>query len=252
MAASRPRRPARRPLARARTLDGPRAGALTAARVELENAGSRAWRARRGRLCLVPLARRARQPDRLGRAPHAAAAPSRRASASSSSSRCARRSRPAATGSRSTSSRSTASGSPSSATTPLELDVEVLPRERRAAPGRTGCPRGDAEPAPATVARARRAPPHAEGYAAVGGSLDGRRAGGSAARPAELAARTRPAAAATRRFAHPLLCPSLLPGARAERRGRRAARLAPEGDEPWLYDGRIVIRLRLRSGRRRG
>jgi hypothetical protein len=51
-------------------------------------------------------------------------------------------------------------------------------------------------------------------------------------------------------FPHPLVCPSLLPPLEpnAEVAGLPAWR--PEGDEPWVYDARI--RLRLQSGRRRG
>jgi hypothetical protein len=48
-------------------------------------------------------------------------------------------------------------------------------------------------------------------------------------------------------FAHPLVCPSLLPPLEpnAEIAGLPAWR--PEGDEPWVYDARIRLRLRLRS-----
>ena len=69
-------------------------------------------RARTGVQARLPLARPARQPDRLGRPPHAAPARrSRPARRSSSTFRSRRRARRAATGSRSTSSRSTGSGS---------------------------------------------------------------------------------------------------------------------------------------------
>jgi len=56
------------------------------------------------------------------------------------------------------------------------------------------------------------------------------------------------------RFAHPLVCPSVVRGVEPDWQdsvaGLPAAR-AP-GREPWLFDGRIVIRARPRSGRRRG
>jgi len=54
-------------------------------------------------------------------------------------------------------------------------------------------------------------------------------------------------------FAHPLMCASLVHGAEPwhwEEVEGLPALLHPKR-EPWLYDGRIVIRARLRSGRRR-
>jgi hypothetical protein len=47
-------------------------------------------------------------------------------------------------------------------------------------------------------------------------------------------------------FSSPLLCPSVLPGVELEPLGELAglpAFAAPQ-DEPWVYDGRIVLRLR--------
>ncbi len=82
---------------------------------------------------------------------------------------------------------------------------------------------------------------HAEGYAAVGGSILLRR------RPGEL----EPWAPGTGRipgFAHPLLCPSVLvevdPVWTDPVAGLPA--LVPLEEEPWLYDGRIVVNARLR------
>jgi hypothetical protein len=46
-------------------------------------------------------------------------------------------------------------------------------------------------------------------------------------------------------FSAPLLCPSVLPGVRLERLqdvGGLPAYAAPR-DEPWVYDGRIVLRV---------
>jgi hypothetical protein len=92
---------------------------------------------------------------------------------------------------------------------------------------------------------------HQEGYALVGGAID---AGGLLGRrPSELAP-WEPGRGRLPRFDHPLLCPSVVRGVEPDWQepvaGLPAAR-APDG-EPWLYDGRIEIRARLRSGRPRG
>jgi hypothetical protein len=112
-----------------------------------------------------------------------------------------------------------------------DLDVDVQPRDASGA--RLFGADGDAE-------QIRSA--HEEGYAAVGGSLDLRR------RPPELEPYG-PGGGRNPAFAHPLVCPSLLPSLEpnAEVAGLPAWR--PEGDEPWLYDARI--RLRPQSDRRR-
>ena len=83
---------------------------------------------------------------------------------------------------------------------------------------------------------------HEEGYAAVGGSIELRR------RPSELAPYT-PGGGRNPSFAHPLVCPSLLPP--LEPNGEVAGLPAwrPEGDEPWLYDARIRVRPRPQSRR---
>ncbi len=148
--------------------------------------------------------------------------------------------------------------------TPLELPVDVRPRidERRLAvvvhggeneetalalaaqeeplveedPVATAHLVAGAVPAPDWSRRILDA--HAEGFAAVGGSI--------ASRDKEL----RPWAPGGGRnpaFAHPLLLPSLLVGEPSEHLGLPAY---VHGDEPWLYDGRIT--LRLRRDRRRG
>jgi hypothetical protein len=73
---------------------------------------------------------------------------------------------------------------------------------------------------------------HREGYSAVGGAVDSKKlphyAPGGGRHP---------------RFPHPLVCPSLLPPLEpnAEVEGLPAYR--PEGDEPAMYDGRLVLRL---------
>jgi hypothetical protein len=148
---------------------------------------------------------------------------------------------------------------------PLELDVEVAPRiaERRLGVVVHGGESAEtsaalaaqeeplaAEGAVATahlVAGALPAPDwsrrvldaHAEGFAAVGGSLE---TGDRALRPWAPGGGRNPA------FAHPLLLPSLLAGLEpGEHEGLPA--WIP-GGEPSLFDGRI--RLRLPRGRRRG
>ena len=84
---------------------------------------------------------------------------------------------------------------------------------------------------------------HTEGYAAVGGSIayDGGRL--RRATPHELEPYA-PGGGRNPAFAHPLVCPSLLPPLEpnAEVHGLPAWR--PEGDEPWLYDARIALTLR--------
>jgi hypothetical protein len=147
---------------------------------------------------------------------------------------------------------------------PLELDVEVEPRiaERRLAV----VVHGGADPETAAALAAQEEPlveseavatahlvagaipapdwsrrlldAHAEGFAAVGGSIETRDRG---LRPWAPGGGRNPA------FAHPLLLPSLLTGLEpAEHEGLPA--YVPDG-EPALFDGRI--RLRLPRGRRR-
>jgi hypothetical protein len=147
---------------------------------------------------------------------------------------------------------------------PLELPVEVRPRidERRLAvvvhggvdPETAAALAAQEEPVVGTdaVATAHLVPgavpapdwtrrildAHAEGFVAVGGSLETNE---KALRPWAPGGGRSPA------FAHPLLLPSLLHGEPTEHLGLPAY---PPGGEPWLYDGRI--RLRLRRDRRRG
>ena len=124
-----------------------------------------------------------------------------------------------------------------------EIDVDVSPRDAAAARAFLP-PNADLEP----DWEERVYVAHTEGFAAVGGSLEWittrlRRA------PAELEPYA-PGGGRNPAFPHPLVCPSLLPPLEpnAEIAGLPAWR--PEGDEPWVYDARI--RLRLQSGRRRG
>ena len=118
------------------------------------------------------------------------------------------------------------------------VDVEVAPRDAAAARAHLP-PNADHDPdweEPVYAA-------HMEGYAAVGGSIDARRP------PAELEPYA-PGGGRNPGFAHPLVLPSLLPPLVPNTEVAGLPAWQPEGDEPWLYDARI--RLRLRSGRRRG
>jgi len=123
----------------------------------------------------------------------------------------------------------------------LELDLQVAPR--------TGEPHADLPPqvetAPDWAERVRAA--HAEGFGVVAGAIDwdgGRR-------PRALAPYA-PGPGRVPGFAAPLLAPSVLPGVELERLDDvegLPAYAAPR-DEPWVYDGRIVLTVRPRSGRR--
>jgi hypothetical protein len=101
------------------------------------------------------------------------------------------------------------------------------------------------EPAPDWLERVRAA--HAEGFGVVAGAIawEGLR------RPHELA-RYEPGPGRIPGFDAPLLCPSVLPGVELERledvAGLQA--FAAPRNEPWVYDGRIVLKARPQSGRR--
>jgi hypothetical protein len=129
--------------------------------------------------------------------------------------------------------------------TPLERDVEIEPRDASAAV--TYLP-DDVELEPDWLAHVRRL--HEEGYAAVGGAIVAER--GRFARRDPALAPYAPDGGRKPAFAHPLVCPSLLPP--LEPNGEVAGLPAwlPEGTEPWVFDARAVLRLRSRSGRRRG
>jgi hypothetical protein len=119
----------------------------------------------------------------------------------------------------------------------LSVDVEVGPR--------TGEPHAalppGVEPAADWAERVHAA--HAEGYAVVAGAIDVQ--GGHRRRPRELEP-YRPEGGRQPGFAAPLVCPSVLDGVVLERLADVAglpAYAAPL-EEPWLYDGRIVLHLR--------
>jgi hypothetical protein len=116
-----------------------------------------------------------------------------------------------------------------------ELEMDVAPRDTSGA--RLFAPSG------ADVDHARIRAAHAEGYTAVGAALEMRR------RPQELDPYT-PGGGRNPAFAHPLVCPSLLPPLEPNEEIVGLPAWRPEGDEPWLYDARIT--LQLQSGRRPG
>ena len=126
----------------------------------------------------------------------------------------------------------------------LRLDVVV--GERTGEPSATLPPWVEATPAWTEHTRAA----HAEGYAVVAGSIDWE-AGGLRRRPRALEPYT-PGTGRVPAFGAPLLCPSVLPGVELEPLGDVAglpAFAAPQA-EPWIYDGRAVLRARPQSGRR--
>jgi hypothetical protein len=119
-------------------------------------------------------------------------------------------------------------------------EVEVLPRGGK---GRAELPPW-VEPSEDWQERVDAA--HAEGYAVVAGSIDW--LGGLARRRPPALAPYQPGSGRIPGFAHPLVCPSALDGVELERVadvGGLPAFAAPAG-EPWVYDGRIVLRARPR------
>jgi hypothetical protein len=91
---------------------------------------------------------------------------------------------------------------------------------------------------------------HEEGYSAVGGAIESER-GILKRRDAQLEPYL-PGGGRNPAFAHPLVCPSLLPPLEPNMEVAGLPAWQPEGDEPWIYDARAVLRLRSRSDRRRG
>lgn len=90
---------------------------------------------------------------------------------------------------------------------------------------------------------------HAEGFAAVGGSLEPEGGPLERRRWGKRLAAWAPGTGRNPSFPQPLLCPSLLAGLEP---GEHEGLPAWDGGGPALYDGRIALRLRLRPGRPRG
>src|SRR4051812_26089103 len=126
----------------------------------------------------------------------------------------------------------------------LTVDLDVVPR--------AGEPHADlppeVEPSREWHDHVRRA--HADGYAVVAGSVAW--SGGALHPRPRILAPYEPGAGRVPGFGAPLVCPSVLPGIELERLDDVAglpAYAAPR-EEPWIYDGRAVLTARPRSGRR--
>ena len=117
----------------------------------------------------------------------------------------------------------------------LAQDVDVLPRVAE--------PHADLPVAvtPASDWHERTRAAHADGYAVVAGAIDWQ--GGRLHRRPHALDPYRPGPGRIPGFAWPLLCPSVLPGVELEPLepvfGLPA--FAAPTDEPWVYDGRIVL-----------
>jgi hypothetical protein len=128
---------------------------------------------------------------------------------------------------------------------PHTEEVEVARRDASGARAFLG---DDVEPAEGWHDAAREL--HEEGYSAVSGAIEQERG---------LRRRSVPelepyAAGGGRhpRFPHPLVCPSLLPPLEPNCTVAGLPAYRPGGDEPSMFDGRLVLRLRSRSDRRLG
>jgi hypothetical protein len=132
-----------------------------------------------------------------------------------------------------------------------EMAVTTVDVRPRAGAGRADLPPW-VEPAPDWAERVAAA--HAEGYAVVAGAIAWE--GGFLRRRPKALAAYEPGPGRVPGFQDALLCPSVLDGVELERlpdvEGLPAFAAPPPGSEPWIYDGRIVLRARPRSGRRRG
>ena len=112
----------------------------------------------------------------------------------------------------------------------LAADVDVRPRDAGEAVAHLP---PNVEPAPDWHELVRAA--HEEGFAAVGGAIESRE---RELRPYRAGGGRNPS------FAEPLVCPSLLPPLEPNCEVAGLPGWQPEGDEPWIYDGRIRARLR--------
>ncbi len=112
----------------------------------------------------------------------------------------------------------------------LAVDVEVGPRDAGAAVAHVP---PEVEPGPDWHELVRAA--HEEGCAAVGGAVESRERD---LRPYQAGGGRNPS------FEEPLVCPSLLPPLEPNCEVAGLPAWRPEGEEPWIYDGRIRARLR--------
>src|SRR6266540_2249187 len=128
----------------------------------------------------------------------------------------------------------------------LDVDVDVQPRIQDV--DEVDARLGDAEPAADWLAHVLEA--HREGYAVVGGSVEF--GGGFFRRRPHALAPYAPGTGRIPSFGHPLVCASVIKGVDVEwtEVGGLPAAIPPP-DEPSLYDGRAVTRLR-RQGHERG
>jgi hypothetical protein len=126
----------------------------------------------------------------------------------------------------------------------LRIDVNV--GVRTGEPSTTLPPWVEATPAWAEHTRGA----HAEGYAVVAGSIDWD-GGALHRRPRSLEPYT-PGTGRVPAFGAPLLCPSILPGVELEPLGDVAGlpAFAAPRSEPWIYDGRALLKARPQSDRR--
>jgi hypothetical protein len=123
---------------------------------------------------------------------------------------------------------------------PLEREVDVGPRDVSGA--RAFLPE-QAEPAAGWQEHALAL--HAEGYGAVGGALELEH--GLLRRPPAELAPYAPGGGRHPRFPHPLVCPSLLPPLEPNDEVAGLPAYRPDGDEPWMFDGRLIVRLKTKA-----
>jgi hypothetical protein len=124
----------------------------------------------------------------------------------------------------------------------LEQKLVVLPRDASSAVAHLD----GVEPSADWHALVRAA--HERGYGAVGGAIEAGR-GRFRRAPQELGPYA-PGGGRNPAFGAPLVCPSLLPPLEPNTTVAGLPAWLPEGDEPWVYDGRITARLP--ADRRRG
>jgi hypothetical protein len=128
----------------------------------------------------------------------------------------------------------------------LEREIDVAPRDTTGA--RAHLPDGGT-PAPDWQERVDVL--HAEGYAAVGGSVAPATEGLRRRDPDPELEPYAPGGGRNPAFAHPLVCPSLLTPLEPNTTVAGLPAWRPEGDEPWIYDGRATVLIPRSRSRRR-